>query len=102
MPFAPILGCSLTLNALYIKNYRTPMEADGVDDRAYRIMHNTKQTKVDQFSIVGAAVGAAVGAVAVPGLRGILASSATGVVAGLICFGGESHYKQVSAFFGLD
>jgi hypothetical protein len=102
MPFAPILGCSLTLSALYSKHYRTPMDADGVDDRAYRIMQNTRQTKVDQFSVVGAALGAAVGAVVVPGLRGIMASSATGVVVGLVCYGGQSHYKQVGAFFGLE
>ena len=70
--------------------YGTPLTADGVEDRVYRLQHNQGQKRTDNFSRVGSAAGAAVfaarfgisGAVVVGGAAfgtsiGILAHVAT-------------------------
>ena len=90
MPVAPIIGSVLTLTMLYAKHYNTPMDIDGVDDRAFRIMHNNGQVKIDRYSVLGAAAGAAIGTVVMPGLRSALAGSSTGVVFGMLFYVAES------------
>lgn len=42
------------------KVYGTPLTADGVEDRVYRLQHNQGQKRTDTFSRLGSAAGAAV------------------------------------------
>lgn len=80
---SPVVGCAATLSLLYAKHYNTPMDEDYVDDRAFRLMNNQGQVRADRYSIIGAAVGAAFGAVALAGVPRILSSSSTGLAVGL-------------------
>lgn len=84
MPIAPVVGTFLSLAGLYGLNYSKPMGVDGIDDRAFRIMHNKGQVSQDQCSIVGGAVGAAFGTVVVPGVVPVLAAASTGVALGCV------------------
>lgn len=58
-----LLGVALSLSMLYAKDYNGSLDVAGVDDRAYRLVHNEGQVKVDQYSVIGAAAGATAGAV---------------------------------------
>mmetsp|Transcript_20197 Transcript_20197/g.33795 ORF Transcript_20197/g.33795 Transcript_20197/m.33795 type:complete len:179 (+) Transcript_20197:58-594(+) len=104
MPVAPLLGLTATLTMLFVKNFRQELDDDGVDDRAFRLINNYNQMKLDQFSVIGAAVGAGAGAILRPGLRSIMASSTTGVVFGILAFGAEHHgfSRKVAAMFDSD
>lgn len=84
MPITPIIGGMATLGLLYAKNLNEQMGANGIDDRAYRILHNKGQVKVDQRSIVGGAIGAALGTVIAPGIATVFAAASTGVAAGTL------------------
>lgn len=99
MPIAPVIGSALSLTGLFVLNYTKPMGFDGIDDRAYRIMHNKGQVRVDQRTILGGAIGAAVGTAVAPGLVSILAASSTGVAAAFVYDKGESLglWKRASA-----
>lgn len=88
---APFIGGVVTLSMLYALDYSKPMGVDGVDDRAFRIMNNTGQVKVDKYSTVGAAVGAAVGAISLGGLSTILAGTSTGIAVGVLAYCVEKH-----------
>ena len=73
------------------------MGVDGVDDRAFRIMHNKGQVKIDKYSTVGAAVGAGIGAVSLVGMSAVLAGASTGVAVGVLyyCIEKEGWLKQL-------
>jgi len=83
---APVLGAAITLSMLYALDYSKPMGTDGVDDRAFRIVKNEGQVKVDNYSTVAAAGGAALGAVSVGGLPAVLAGASTGVAFGVVYY----------------
>lgn len=72
----PAAGTTATLLMLSYKTAYS-MDADGVDDRAYRIAKSASQNAVDRSSITGAAVGATVGAVLVGGGIGYVAAMAS-------------------------
>lgn len=91
MMASPVVGSVATLSLLYAKHYNTPMDEDGVDDRAFRIMNNKGQVQADRYSIIGASVGAAFGAVALAGVQKIVASSATGLALGFLYQAAEHH-----------
>lgn len=83
---APVIGAAVTLSMLYAMDYSKPMGADGVDDRAFRIIKNEGQVKVDNYSTIAAAGGAALGAVSVGGLPAVLAGASTGVAFGVVYY----------------
>ena len=91
MPIAPILGSISTLTLLFAKNYSAPMNEDAIDDRAFRIMQNKGQVKVDKYSVVGAAVGVAFGTVIAPGFGTVLAASSTGLATGTLYYAAEKY-----------
>lgn len=97
MVSAPIIGSFVTLSMLHGLDYSKPMGIDGVDDRAYRIMHNQGQVKVDKYSTVGAAVGAGIGAVSLAGMSAVVAGASTGVAVGVLyyCVEKEGWLKQL-------
>lgn len=86
---APFIGTAMTLSMLFAMDYYKPMGLEGVDDRAFRIMNNAGQVKVDKYSTVAMAVGAAIGAVAIGGIPAILAGASTGVAAGVGVYSAE-------------
>ena len=99
MPEAPLIGCAVALSLLAAKHLHTPMDEDGVDDRAFRIVNNAGQVKVDRYSFIVGGIGAAVGAVTIRGFRPILASSATGVAFGVVFHVIESNKEKIKSFF---
>mmetsp|Transcript_93743 Transcript_93743/g.183802 ORF Transcript_93743/g.183802 Transcript_93743/m.183802 type:complete len:176 (-) Transcript_93743:29-556(-) len=82
MPIAPIIGTIGSLSLLYGKNATTPFGSDGIDDRAFRIMHNKGQVKVDKYSVVGSVLGMGCATVMAPGIGPIFAAASTGVAVG--------------------
>lgn len=80
---APFIGTAITLSMLFAMDYYKPMRLEGVDDRAFRIINNTGQVKVDKYSTVAMATGASIGAVTIGGIPAILAGASTGVAAGV-------------------
>ena len=97
---SPVVGGIATLSLLYAKHYNSPMDEDGVDDRAFRLINNKGQVQSDRYSIIGASVGAAFGAVALAGVRNILASSSTGLAVGFI-FQAAEKYGMVTKAIDL-
>lgn len=83
---APVIGAAVTLSMLYALDYSKPMGPDGVDDRAFRIIKNEGQVKVDNYSTVAAAGGAAVGAVSIGGFPAVLAGASTGVALDVVYY----------------
>lgn len=66
------------------------LTAEGVDDRAYRILKNAGQARVDRLALGGAALGAAAGAVVFgAGLYGVAAHAALGCALGVAARGAE-------------
>jgi hypothetical protein len=61
MPAGFALGMLISGGRLYRLHYQGKLDVAGVDDRAYRISKNLDQTKVDQYSFVGALAGASCG-----------------------------------------
>ena len=92
MPASATVGVAISLGLLYYKHSTGALDADGVDDRAYRIKHNEGQNKVDFYSGVGAVAGGALG---VLGSRSVLSSaiagSLTGVALGIGAYGAEKN-----------
>ena len=67
------------------KDYDGALSAEGVDDRAYRIVHNAGQVHVDRYSLIGAGVGATAGAIWGPlAATSVLSGAATGVALGVL------------------
>eukprot|EP01040_Poterioochromonas_malhamensis_P019291 gene19291-22753_t len=56
-PLTVVGGLSIAYGKLYNSYLDGKLDADGVDDRAYRIIHNRGQVKVDQYTALGAMVG---------------------------------------------
>jgi hypothetical protein len=86
--FRPVflgLPCAgLVATALALAAKARNMDDAGVDDRAFRIARSASQNAVDREALIGAAVGAAAGAVLVGGgLSGVLATASLGVAAGV-------------------
>jgi hypothetical protein len=98
MTAAPILGATAALAMLYAKNYNEMIGEEGIDDRAYRIMHNQGQVRADKYGMTGAAIGAAIGTIVAPGVAPVLASAFTGVAMGVAVHVAESKgvFKEVN------
>lgn len=98
MTVSPILGTMAALTMLYAKHYNEPMGEEGIDDRAYRIMHNKGQVRTDQYGMTGAAIGVAIGTLVAPGVGTIMASACTGVAVGVAVHVGESKgvWKEIN------
>ncbi|KAI9024022.1 hypothetical protein DFJ74DRAFT_60704 [Hyaloraphidium curvatum] len=81
-----LIGIPLGLFMVAGKSYS--MDGPGVDDRAYRIMHNEGQQRTDRFATYGAIGGAVAGAVGVlvpgAGLTRIWNTSSVGVALGVL------------------
>jgi hypothetical protein len=88
VPVSAAVGTSIALGMLYNKHYSGILDNDGVDDRAYRIYHNPGQRTVDRYSAYGATTGL-LSVVLFRRFRFTLASTATGVAAGVLLFAGE-------------
>ena len=58
------------------------LDAEGIDDRVYRLHYNAGQRRTDRFAGIGAGVGAVLGAMAGAGSVGALTAAAGGAAAG--------------------
>ena len=95
MPVGAVGGTLLSLGLLAAKEYKGELSVEGVDDRAFRIVHSQSQQRVDRGSEIGALAGAAAGAVlGRHGFRSVLASSFTGVAIGVGCAAYMNHMKM--------
>ncbi len=77
--------------------YKTAFEidAEGVDDRAYRLSRHAGQATVDRFSAVGALAGAAVGSVlGRQALRSVAATASMGCGAGVLVYLAQTYGDQ--------
>ncbi|RYH13839.1 DUF1757 domain-containing protein [archaeon] len=84
---ASLFGSSIGLALLMGKEMHGDLDVDGVDDRAFRIAQNKDQTRLDGYSIVGAAVGATVGAlVGKFGVTTILPAATSGIAMSVVYF----------------
>jgi hypothetical protein len=91
MPLATVVGFGASMGLLVGKHMQGELTAEGVDDRAYRLIHSAGQNQVDAYSAMGATVGAVVGAVlGRHALASVLATSLTGVAAGVLVHGVET------------
>jgi hypothetical protein len=91
MPSSAVIFTAASAVALYKKQLDGGLSEDGVDDRAFRIVKNSGQVKVDQYALAGASVGAALGAVVGrTAVRAVLSSSLTGVAAGVALYSAET------------
>eukprot|EP01031_Cornospumella_fuschlensis_P041824 gene41824-51056_t len=92
---ASLLGASMGLALLMGKEMKGDLDVDGVDDRAYRIAQNKDQTRLDGYSMVGAAAGATVGAVAGGfGVTTILPAATSGIAMSVVYFTLEKLIKK--------
>jgi phage shock protein PspC (stress-responsive transcriptional regulator) len=72
---------------LYKKHLDGELAADGVDDRAYRLVKNSGQVLVDKYSLVGGGVGATYGAIfGGLGVRSVFSGTMTGVAFGVAAY----------------
>lgn len=84
---ASLLGSSVGLALLMGKELQGGLDVDGVDDRAYRIAQNKGQTRLDGYSMVGAAAGATVGAlVGKFGVTTILPAATSGIAMSVVFY----------------
>ena len=63
VPSATIVGATFSSSMLYGKDLKGDLTIPGVDDRAYRIVKNPGQVKVDRYSLIGFGAGAVVGTI---------------------------------------
>jgi hypothetical protein len=84
-----LFGVAVGGGLLYWKYSSNELSSAGVDDRAYRIVHNASQNKVDKYSAIGAAAGGVVGALTGAGIAPMIA---TGVAFGPIYFAAEKQF----------
>lgn len=97
-PLTLVGGVSIAYGKLYKAYLDGKLDNDGVDDRAYRIMHNMNQRKVDRYCAIGATVGAVAGMAMARGRPGITLSSAClGIVCGVASFVGEKLFLEQKA-----
>lgn len=90
MTITPIVGGIVSSSYLCILNYQGKLTIDTVDNRAIRLLKNKEQLLVDQYSIMGAFAGTAIGAVCItPITYSIVSSAFTGLVGGMIYYGIE-------------
>lgn len=83
-PLTVVGGLSIAYGKLYKSYLDGKLDADGVDDRAYRIIHNRGQVKVDQYTALGAMVGVFAGILISKGRPGsTLSSACLGIVCGI-------------------
>ena len=94
VPAATLLGGTFSSSMIYMKDIKGDMTVDGVDDRAYRIVKNKAQTKVDTYSAMGATAGALTGVI-VGGATLPLACS--GVALGVAAYATEKQYNATQA-----
>jgi hypothetical protein len=81
----PAVSYGMGVGAMAIP-YAKGLDADGIDDRAYRLAHNEKQNRLDFYSTWGLAIGASAATL----LKFPIAASGTaGVAASILFFGLE-------------
>jgi hypothetical protein len=90
VPMSTLLGATVSTSMIYGKDLKGDMTVEGVDDRAYRIVKNKAQTKVDTYSAVGATAGAVTGVI-VGGATVPL--FCTGVALGVAAYATEKQYN---------
>ena len=84
LPATTLLGVGASLGLLGLRYAQGKLDADGVDDRAYRIANSLGQHAVDASAFAFGCAGAATGAVlGVHGLRSVLAGGLAGVALGV-------------------
>lgn len=88
LPASATVGTCIAFCMLYHKHVKGALTDEGVDDRAYRIHHNIDQRKLGKYSAVGAVAGMC-SVILWRRSRFTLATSATGVAAGVFLFVGE-------------
>lgn len=91
-PVCLLTGFSVSYGFTYKLFLDGKLDDVGVDDRAYRIMKNTTQTKCDKYSFLGGLAGASSGVILGRGHRGaILGSACVGVAAGVLLQVSQDH-----------
>lgn len=95
VPKATIVGTAFSSSMVYYKDMTGGLDIAGVDDRAYRIVHNEGQVKADRYSLIGAAAGAVTGVI-VGGST--LPLSCTGIALGVLVYGAEKKYNKSKEF----
>jgi len=86
MTMGPIIGGLLVPSLLIAKDFNGDLTEDGVDDRAYRIVHNEGQNLVDKYSLIGVCTGSICGVILG---SGYLPAMSTGVALSVIFYGVE-------------
>ena len=94
MPFYSLIGVGVGLSALYGSVYYKKIDVAGVDDRAYRIIHNKSQNEVDGYSHYGAIAGATLGILSTGSISVAAASAMTGIALGVISYSSEKYYEK--------
>jgi len=87
VPMGTSFGLLLLGGMTGFLSYQGKLDVGGVDDRAYRISKNVKQTKVDQFSFIGAVMCTSFGVIVSRGSLPIaLAHGCSGVALGMLSY----------------
>lgn len=92
-PLTVMGGLTVAYGKLYKTYLDGKLDNDGVDDRAYRILHNKGQVKVDQYTAIGAMVGVIAGIAVSRGRPGSTLSSACfGIACGIVSHVAEEKF----------
>lgn len=93
-------AAAVSMGMLLMKEYQGALTPEGVDDRAYRLSKNVGQVTIDQYSGIGAVVGAAYNSIfGRTALRSVALGGIMGVAAGAAYYGFERYMKEGSAAF---
>lgn len=95
LPLSAALFTTISACALYKKQVDGELTNERNDDRAFRILHNESQVKIDRYATFGACAGLSTGAVlGRAALRSAMAAGVTGIALGVIAFGAETAIKK--------
>lgn len=96
-PLTVMGGLAVGYSRLYMAYLDGKLDEKGVDDRAYRLIKNVEQRKVDQYTAMGAIIGVVAGLTAAKGRPGVTLSSACmGIVCGIVSHLVEEKFAPIS------
>ena len=91
MPTTALIFSGVSAGLLYKKDLDGLLDEDGVNDRSFRLAHNSGQLKVDSYALNGALTGSAIGAIlGRAAVRSVVASGLTGVAVGVATYAAET------------
>lgn len=92
-PVGAMMGLAASMGLLMQKYEQGALTVDGVDDRAYRIMHNQSQKETDRRAIIGLAVGLS-SIILFRGVGNAVAAGLTGISIGALSVPVEEAVKK--------